>query len=105
MITESITRLVDQLARLPGIGKKSAGRIVLELKEKAAKIQPMAAPGSHPVSNAADSLHDDALSALVNLGYRAADVKEALKRLTGGQHPPSLLQDVIRDALKELAKG
>lgn len=96
---------IEKLATVPGIGKKSAGRMVLELKEKAARIQPMAAPGSHPISNAADSLHDDALSALVNLGYRAADVKEVLKRLTGSQHSPSLLQDLIRDALKELAKG
>jgi holliday junction DNA helicase RuvA len=94
---------IDKLATVPGIGKKSAGRIVLELKEKAARIQPVTAhstPHSHP----ADVLHEDALSALVNLGYRPADVKDALKRILSGAQPPPLLQDVIRDALKELSK-
>ncbi|WP_447600013.1 Holliday junction branch migration protein RuvA [Nitrospira sp. Nam80] len=96
---------IEKLATVPGIGKKSAGRIVLELKEKAARIQPAAGPSSHAVSSASDVLQDDALSALVNLGYRTADVKEVLKRISGGQQPPSLLQDFIREALKELARG
>jgi Holliday junction DNA helicase RuvA len=96
---------IEKLATVPGIGKKSAGRIVLELKEKAARIHPAASHGSHAVSSASDVLQDDALSALVNLGYRTADVKEVLKRISGGKQPPSLLQDFIRDALKELARG
>jgi Holliday junction DNA helicase RuvA len=96
---------IEKLATVPGIGKKSAGRIVLELKEKAARIHPAAGPVSRGTSSAAESLHDDAASALVNLGYRAADVKEAIKRILNGAAPPSLLQDVIRDALKELARG
>ena len=96
---------IEKLATVPGIGKKSAGRIVLELKEKAARIHPAAGAGSHAVSGAPDALHDDALSALVNLGYRTADVKDVLKRISGGTQPPSLLQDFIRDALKELARG
>jgi Holliday junction DNA helicase RuvA len=96
---------IEKLATVPGIGKKSAGRIVLELQEKAARIHPAASHGSHAVSSASDVLQDDALSALVNLGYRTADVKEVLKRISGGKQPPSLLQDFIRDALKELARG
>ncbi|MEX5217897.1 MAG: Holliday junction branch migration protein RuvA [Nitrospiraceae bacterium] len=96
---------IEKLATVPGIGKKSAGRIVLELKEKAARIHPAAGAGSQSVSGAPDALHDDALSALVNLGYRTADVKDVLKRISGGTQPPSLLQDFIRDALKELARG
>ena len=61
--------------------------------------------GAGRLNSAPDVLHDDALSALVNLGYRTADVKEALKRISGGKQPPSLLQEFIREALKELARG
>ena len=96
---------IEKLATVPGIGKKSAGRIVLELKEKAARIQPTAGPESHSAASAPDVLHDDALSALVNLGYRTADVKEVIKRISGRKQPPSLLQEFIREALKELARG
>lgn len=96
---------IEKLATVPGIGKKSASRIVLELKEKAERIHPTAGPVAPRSSSPSDSLHDDAVSALVNLGYRPADVKEAIKRMFNGIEPPSLLQDVIRDALKELARG
>jgi Holliday junction DNA helicase RuvA len=96
---------IEKLATVPGIGKKSASRIALELKEKAARIHPAAGPVSRGTSSPEDSLRDDALSALVNLGYRSGDVKEAIRRILGGAAPPSVLQDVIRDALKELARG
>jgi holliday junction DNA helicase RuvA len=96
---------IDKIATVPGIGKKSAGRIVLELKEKAARIHSAAGPASPRSPGANEALHDDALSALMNLGYRPADVKDTLKRIFRGTPPPALLQDVIRDALKELARG
>jgi Holliday junction DNA helicase RuvA len=96
---------IDKLATVPGIGKKSAGRIVLELKEKAARIQAATLPAAPQLSSTADALVDDALSALVNLGYRATEVKEAIKRVSSGKQPPALLQDLIREALKELARG
>lgn len=96
---------IDKIATVPGIGKKSAGRIALELKEKAARIHPTATPVSSGPAGASDRLHDDALSALVNLGYRPADVKDVIKRIFRGTPAPSSLQDVIREALKELAGG
>ena len=96
---------IDKIATVPGIGKKSAGRIVLELKEKAARIHPTAGAVSSGPAGASDRLHDDALSALVNLGYRPADVKEVIKGIFRGTSPPSSLQDVIREALKDLARG
>ncbi|MGH7208755.1 MAG: hypothetical protein ACREIL_05155, partial [Nitrospiraceae bacterium] len=52
-----------------------------------------------------DRLQDDALSALVNLGYRAADVREALRRLARARPEPLSLQDMIKEALKDLARG
>lgn len=96
---------LDKLATVPGIGKKSAGRIVLELKDKAARIQSTPLASVLPASDAGEALQEDALSALVNLGYRSAEVKEVLRRLARREEPPSELQDLIRDALKDLAKG
>jgi len=96
---------VDRLATVPGIGKKSAGRIALELKDKIGKIQ-----GVHPRSGAAetselDGPYEDALSALINLGYRAQDAKEALKRVTKAATGSLPLTELIRKGLKELARG
>ncbi len=96
---------IEKLATVPGIGKKSAARIVLELKEKASRFQPLAGSGIMAAFSATGNpTLEDALSALVNLGYRAQDVKEILKRLSNDTRPSLALQDVIREALKELAR-
>jgi Holliday junction resolvasome RuvABC DNA-binding subunit len=47
---------------------------------------------------------DDALSALVNLGYKSADVKDVIKQVLAGRNGDTPLQDLIRAALQELAK-
>ncbi len=96
---------VDKLSTVPGIGKKSAGRITLELKDKVAKIH---VPGVHlAVTDKSDlgGPYEDALSALVNLGYRSQDVKEALKRVSKMTAGPVVLKELIREGLKELARG
>jgi len=93
---------VDKLETVPGIGKKSAGRIALELKDKVGALQPVATRTTQ-AGGLRDGLQEAALSALVNLGYRPAEVKDVLKRLAGAQPVP--LKDLIRDALKELARG
>ena len=96
---------VEKLATVPGIGKKSAGRIALELKDKVDKIQgvrtrvlPLEAPES-------DGPYEDALSALINLGYRAQDAREALKRAMKATTGSLALKELIREGLKELARG
>ena len=96
---------VEKLATVPGIGKKSAGRIALELKDKVDKIH-----GIHPPTTAADASeldgpYEDALSALVNLGYRPQDAKEALKRVIKAATGSLALKELIRKGLKELARG
>ena len=49
--------------------------------------------------------YDDALSALVNLGYRPQDVKDALKRVSKTVESQAGLKELIREGLKELARG
>lgn len=98
------TEDVDKLATVPGIGKKSAGRIALELKDKVDKIH-----GAHPQATAAasnaDGPYEDALSALINLGYRVQDVKDALKRVRKATEGHLALKELIREGLKELSRG
>ncbi len=86
------------LSKAPGIGAKTAARIVLELKDKLhaapnAVDEPDAAP-------AEPSLSSEALDALMVLGFNRAAAAEALR----GTDPDAELEDVIRDALKKLMK-
>ncbi|MGQ0812316.1 MAG: Holliday junction branch migration protein RuvA [Nitrospiraceae bacterium] len=96
---------IDKLATVPGIGKKSAGRIALELKDKVDRLHPTGLHPSQLSSAGVDPVNEDALSALVNLGYRAADVKDVLRRVQQTRGETLTLKDLIREALKVLAKG
>ena len=95
---------VDKLETVPGIGKKSAGRLVLELKDKLTKLHPaLTLPDAH--DGRGDQTFDDALSALTNLGYRTPDAKEALKTAKQSRSGSWTLQELIRESLKNLARG
>jgi holliday junction DNA helicase RuvA len=89
-------RDVKRLSGIPGIGKKSAERIVLELKDRLPPGSPRrpAAPG--------DRLRDDALSALLNLGYSKTVAEQALEatRAQGA----ATQEELLRQSLKMLAK-
>jgi Holliday junction DNA helicase RuvA len=99
------TEDVEKLATIPGIGKKSAGRIALELKDKVGKVESASSETPVPQTAGTGGFFDDALSALVNLGYRPHDVKEALRRVTKTSAGPLPLTNLIREGLKELARG
>jgi holliday junction DNA helicase RuvA len=96
---------VDKLSTVPGIGKKSAARIALELKDKVSKIDAPGVSSAVRDNTEASGPFEDALSALVNLGYRPQDAKDALKRISNGAGSPIALKDLIREGLKELARG
>jgi Holliday junction DNA helicase RuvA len=96
---------IDKLATVPGIGKKSAGRIALELKDTVGRIQTGVIRTSTADVAGFDGPYEDALSALVNLGYRSQDAREALTRVTKTAAQPIALKDLIREGLKELARG
>lgn len=73
---------VEQLVRIPGVGKKTAERIVLELKDKLEGVAAMAAPGV-AVTSAASALsviEQDVMSALLNLGCNRAAAEAAVRR-------------------------
>jgi Holliday junction DNA helicase RuvA len=94
---------VKQLSGLPGIGKKTAERLILELREKIPREagQP-AAVSSAPPGTGVAGLREDALSALTNLGYKESLSKKALENL---EFPPdSSLEDILKAALKILLR-
>ena len=93
----------DKLSSVPGIGKKSASRIILELKDKVAYLENSdSILPAKPILPA--QIQDDAISALVNLGYRPRDVKDIITKICRDQTTPLLLDDLIREALKQLSK-
>lgn len=96
---------VEKLGTIPGIGKKTAARIALELKEKFAKIHASLTATMKEEPAVSAGLYDDALSALVNLGYRPQDVKDALKTVSKTAESQAGLKELIREGLKELARG
>jgi Holliday junction DNA helicase RuvA len=83
-----------RLVRIPGIGRKTAERLLLELRDKLETI----AEGR--AVSGAESSGGDALNALVALGYSVKEAKAALARLDAGLATP----DAIRQALKLLSK-
>jgi Holliday junction DNA helicase RuvA len=95
---------VEKLSSVPGIGKKTAARIALELKDKVERLRVTPGPIPQAASGPLGRLQDDALSALVNLGYKAADVKEAITRAVQVRPEPIPLTELIREVLKDLAR-
>ena len=94
---------IPRLIAIPGIGKKSAERLILELQDKATAYAISANISSHQgkISNT-EGYHQDALSALVNLGYKETLAKRSLNNL---QLPPeSPLEDILKAALQILLK-
>ena len=85
-----------RLTKVPGIGKKTAGRLLLELKGKLGAV-PAGAPGG-AASEA--EFGDDVLRALLALGYSEREAAVAVRQLPAGAG----LSDGIRIALKSLAK-
>jgi len=100
----------DNLARLtsiPGVGKKTAERLVIELRDKlneisSASVEERAAASNAPTS--ADAVYDDALSALINLGYQRNAAEKALKQAVQDGTEMSV-QKLLRKSLQLLAKG
>ena len=94
---------VPRLIAIPGIGKKSAERLVLELQDKATAFAAAGALAPAEAHAAEVDDHQDALSALVNLGYKESLAKKALKSLKIEAGTP--LEEVLKAALKILGKS
>ncbi len=94
---------LKRLVSIPGVGKKMAERIILELKEKALKFM----AGGKVVDANPDlpdaDLREDALSALVNLGYKSQAANDAIEKAAGSIPTHLTLDLLLKNALKALS--
>ncbi|MCL4557668.1 MAG: Holliday junction branch migration protein RuvA [Deltaproteobacteria bacterium] len=97
LIGAVVTRDAARLSSVPGIGRKSAEKIILELKEKMDRLKTHAVPAT-----ARQAILSDTVSALVNLGYKSQQSRDVVEDVV--KENPSLdIQGIIRLSLKRLS--
>lgn len=87
-----------QLTTIPGVGKKTAERMVVDLKDRIAEL------GAEPAEIAAAGGDDDVTAALVNLGYREKEARQAVGKARS-DHPDGEFEELIRVALRLLSRA
>jgi len=87
------------LSKIPGVGKKTAERLIVEMRDRIDKVSP-AAGGTTPVSSEA-SARSEAFDALVSLGYKPNEVTKLIGTMDTDN---SSAEDIIRQALKQAAR-
>jgi Holliday junction DNA helicase RuvA len=88
------------LTKIPGVGKKTAERLLLELKSQVKSLG--AVPSSStPASRAIGGMHSELVSALINLGYKQV-IAEPLAEKVVKEHPQASFETLVREALQRL---
>ncbi|OHE24294.1 MAG: Holliday junction DNA helicase RuvA [Syntrophobacterales bacterium RBG_19FT_COMBO_59_10] len=94
---------LKRLTGIPGMGKKTAERMILELKDKAAKLVRDDVTVCTVAVKTGDQVKEDALSALVNLGYKGSAVKDVVDRIMKEAPETPSLDQLLKQALRTLA--
>lgn len=104
LISAIVSGDVSTLVKIPGIGNKTAGRVVLELQDKLENIYGNIGQSKDQSSALSDNgIVADAESALTFLGYGKKEISEAIRKLIK-KNKDYTLDGLIRDALKELGR-
>ena len=90
------------IAKISGIGKKTAERIVLELKDKVGVAAAWEAASSQHAPSEEEIRINDAVLALISLGYKQVDAYKAVKQAITATGPAANVEDLVRHALKLL---
>jgi len=103
---EDFLRIVEaediaMLTRIPGIGRKTAERVIIEMRDSVQKLAAPTIREGSPLSPAASSPQGEAFAALVALGYKPPEVTRLLK---AADEPGLSTTEIIRRALKAAAK-
>ncbi|HWA10495.1 MAG TPA: Holliday junction branch migration protein RuvA [Opitutaceae bacterium] len=100
-LLQSAIRMGDiaTLAKCPGIGKKTAERLVVELKAKVGAAGATDLSSVGPASTDAPSAHRDAIATLVALGYKAADADQAVRAAGLALGPKATTEALVKKAL------
>ena len=94
---------IKRLSSLPGIGKKTAERLVLELKDKIDAPPPSAGDAAKPSgAPSQQDAFDDVISALVNLGYKENQARKVLEKMEIAPELP--MEQILKGALKVLVR-
>lgn len=95
---------VGKLVAIPGVGRKMAERLILELKEKVAKKMDVEqVPAEDDRQDTYETIKEDVLSALINLGYKSNAAKDAIDKVAGTSAGNLTLDALLKKSLKLLA--
>ena len=94
---------LPRLTAIPGIGKKTAERIVLELRDRLKQLAVVPADAAASASPA-DRLHDDLVSALVNLGYHRPQAEKTVESALKSE-PELVFEHALKRVLKDLMRA
>lgn len=92
-----------RLISIPGVGRKMAERMILDLREKVVKLESRVAP-LPGYKKLPEQLAEDVVSALINLGYKKGEAEQAVKKVLA-ENSEKKLEEVLKDSLKILAKS
>ena len=101
-IASLVARDIAPLVKVPGLGKKTAERLILELSDKLAKLS-VDTSSSSVASRAPSPLDEDIVSALINLGYKEAQTREALNRAKAELTEVGSFEELFKKTLKLLS--
>ena len=109
MITSIRNNNLAKLTLIPGVGRKTAERLVMELRDKVASLaagvdEDLGVPAEATSAPTEDSMRADALSALLNLGYQRNAAEKAVSAALGENDEVSV-ESILRASLRKLAKG
>ena len=99
-----INEQLSALTAIPGVGKKTAQRMVIELKDKLVKTARGEA-GLVPVAAAGGPVTDEAWQALVALGYTTGEAQRVVRKISAAPEAPESVEETIRLALRELGRA
>jgi Holliday junction DNA helicase RuvA len=88
------------LSKVPGIGKKTSERLIIELKDKFTNIS--SSGSSLPPGVQGNSIAGDAISALINLGYHPLEAQKAIKKVLSLHEKEPTLSELISGALRSI---
>jgi holliday junction DNA helicase RuvA len=94
---------LKRLTGIPGVGRKTAERMILELKDKAMNLGSEIAPVGGTTVRTGEQVKEDALSALVNLGYKGSSARDAVEQIMKEALEPLSLDHILKKALRILA--
>ena len=95
---------IVRLQRIPGIGRKTAERVILELKDKVSLLELSVPEHAERAARADDQLVGDVISALLNLGYKRAEAEKAVQAVRAKQDGVPALEVLLKDTLRLLAR-